>query len=113
VIYRIEYRGRSVTFSGDIDAQGLPALRRMAKGTDLLIFNCVVLDPPGSPAILYSLHTPPHAIGELAKDAGVHRLLLSHISPAIDANRDAVLASIRQSFAGPVTIAKDGLRLQP
>ena len=113
VIYRIEYRGRSVTFSGDIDAQGLPALRRIAKGTDLLIFNCVVLDPPGSPAILYSLHTPPHAIGELAKAAGVHGLLLSHISPAVDANRDAVLASIRQSYAGPVTIAKDGLRLQP
>jgi ribonuclease BN (tRNA processing enzyme) len=113
VIYRIEYRGRSVTFSGDIDAQGLPALRRIAKGTGLLIFNSVVLDPPGSPAILYGLHTPPHAIGELARDAGVHGLLLSHISPAIDANRDAVLASIRQSYAGPLTIAKDGLRLQP
>ena len=113
VIYRIEYRGRSVTFSGDIDAQGLPALRRIAQGTDLLVFNSVVLDPPGSPAILYSLHTPPHAIGELAKAAGLHGLLLSHISPAIDANRDAVLASIRQSYAGPVTVAKDGLRLQP
>jgi ribonuclease BN (tRNA processing enzyme) len=85
----------------------------IAKGTDWLIFNSVVLDPPGSPAILYSLHTPPHAIGELARDAGVHGLLLSHLSPGIDANRDAILASIRRSYAGPVTIAKDGLRLQP
>jgi ribonuclease BN (tRNA processing enzyme) len=113
VIYRIEHAGRSVTFSGDIDAEGLPALRRIAKATDLLVFNSAVLDPPGSPAILYSLHTPPHAIGELAKDAGVHGLLLSHISPAIDANRDAVLKSIRQNYSGSVTIAKDGMRIQP
>jgi ribonuclease BN (tRNA processing enzyme) len=33
VIYRIEHGGRSVTFSGDIDSEGLPALRRIAKGT--------------------------------------------------------------------------------
>jgi ribonuclease BN (tRNA processing enzyme) len=113
VIYRIEHAGRSVTFSGDIDAAGLPALRRVAKSTDLLVFNSVVLDPPGSPAILYSLHTPPRAIGELARDAGVRGLLLSHVSPAIDANRDAVLQSMRLSYTGPVTFAKDGMRVQP
>jgi ribonuclease BN (tRNA processing enzyme) len=113
VIYRIEHAGRSVTFSGDIDAAGLPALRRIAKATDLLVFNSVVLDPPGSPAILYSLHTPPRAIGELARDAGVRSLLLSHVSPAIDANRDAVLASIHSRYAGIVSFAKDGLRIQP
>jgi ribonuclease BN (tRNA processing enzyme) len=113
VIYRIEHAGRSVTFSGDIDAAGLPALRRIAKATDLLVFNSVVLDPPGSPAVLYGLHTPPRAIGELARDAGVRSLLLSHISPAVDANRDAVLESIQSSYAGPVTFAKDGMRIQP
>jgi ribonuclease BN (tRNA processing enzyme) len=113
VIYRIEHAGRSVTFSGDIDAAGLPALRRIAKATDLLVFNSVVLDPPASPAILYSLHTPPRAIGEVARDAGARGLLLSHISPGIDANRDAVLGSIRSSYAGPVTFAQDGTRIQP
>jgi ribonuclease BN (tRNA processing enzyme) len=113
VIYRIEHAGKSVTFSGDIDAEGLPALRSIAEATDLLVFNSVVLDPPGSPAILYSLHTPPHAIGELAKDAGVRGLLLSHISPAIDANRDAVLESIHESYGGSVTFAKDGMRVRP
>jgi ribonuclease BN (tRNA processing enzyme) len=113
VIYRIEHAGRSVTFSGDIDAAGLPALRRIARATDLLVFNSVVLDPPASPAILYSLHTPPRAIGELARDAGARALLLSHISPAIDANRAAVLESIQSSYAGPVTFAQDGMRIQP
>ena len=113
VIYRIEHAGKSVTFSGDIDAQGLPALRRIAKSTDLLVFNTVVLDPPGSPAILYTLHTPPRAIGQLAKEVGAGALLLSHISPAVDESQRAVLDSIRSNYAGGVTFAKDGMRARP
>jgi ribonuclease BN (tRNA processing enzyme) len=113
VIYRIEHAGKSVTFSGDIDAQGLPALRRIAKSTDLLVFNTVVLDPPGSPAILYTLHTPPHAIGELARDVRAGGLLLSHISPAVDESQRAVVDSIRSSYAGSVTFAQDGMRARP
>jgi ribonuclease BN (tRNA processing enzyme) len=113
VIYRIDHAGKSITFSGDIDAQGLPALLKIAKKTDLLVFNSVVLDPPGSPAILYSLHTPPHAIGQLARDDAVRALLLSHLSPATEKMSDAVSGSIRQSFAGSVSFAKDGMRVRP
>jgi ribonuclease BN (tRNA processing enzyme) len=113
VIYRIEHAGKSVTFTGDIDSQGLPALRRIAKSTDLLVFNTVVLDPPGSPAILYTLHTPPRAIGQLAKEVGAGALLLSHISPAVDESKRAVMDSIRVNYAGGVTFAEDGMRARP
>ena len=113
VIYRVEHAGRSVTFSGDIDAQGLPALKCIAKSTDLLVFNTVVLDPPGSPAILYTLHTPPQAIGQLAKEVGAGALLLSHISPAVDGAQQAVMDSIRLNYAGSVTFAQDGMRVRP
>ncbi|MGO9930882.1 MAG: MBL fold metallo-hydrolase [Steroidobacteraceae bacterium] len=113
VIYRIDYAGRSITFSGDIDAKGLPNLLKIARASGLLVFNSAVLDPPGSPAILYTLHTPPHAIGVLAKQAAVHGLLLSHLSPAVDAKHQAVLESIRGTYTGPVSWAEDGMRLQP
>jgi ribonuclease BN (tRNA processing enzyme) len=113
VIYRVDHAGRSVTFSGDIDAAGLPALRRIAARTDLLVFNAVVLDPPGSPAVLYTLHTPPRAIGELARDAHVGRLLLSHLSPATDTGRQSVVDSIRQSYDGQLSLAEDGVRVRP
>jgi len=113
VIYRIDYAGKSITFSGDIDAKGLPGLRAIARGSDLLVFNSVILDPPGSPAILYTLHTPPRAIGELARDAAVHNLLLSHISPAVEGNQDAVLGSIKRSYQGPVSLAADRTRVLP
>ena len=113
VIYRIDYAAKSITFSGDIDAKGLPGLRNIATGTDLLVFNSVVLDPPGSPVILYTLHTPPRAIGELAREAGVRGLLLSHVSPAVEANQDAVLESIKRSYQGQVSLAADRTRVLP
>jgi ribonuclease BN (tRNA processing enzyme) len=113
VIYRIDYRNQSITFSGDIDGSGLDNLERIAQHTDLLVFNCVVLDPPGSPAILYTLHTPPKAIGEVAAYSNVKKLLLSHLSPATDQQRVSVEASIREHYHGPVVFAEDGMRLQP
>jgi len=113
VIYRLEHAGISITFTGDIDHHGLAALARIARGTDLLVFNCVVLDPPESPQILYGLHTPPREIGEIAREAGVHALLLSHLSPATDQGRDAVLQSIRASYQGPVQFASDGMHVRP
>jgi ribonuclease BN (tRNA processing enzyme) len=113
VIYRIDFRGHSVVFSGDIDAHGLPALESLARHADLLVFDAVVLDPPASPEVLYTLHSPPQAIGVLALHDAVHQLLLSHLSPAIEQNRASVSASIARNFHGTVTYAADGMRLHP
>jgi ribonuclease BN (tRNA processing enzyme) len=111
VIYRIDYGHQSITFSGDIDAQGIDNLQRIAQHTSLLVFNCVVLDPPGSPPVLYTLHTPPKTIGVVAADSGTKKLLLSHLSPATDQQRVSVEASIRQHYKGPVVFAEDGMHL--
>ena len=113
VIYRIDAGGKSITFSGDIDASGLPNLRRIAAGTGLLVFNSVVLDPPGSPPVLYTLHTPPKAIGELAGGARAGKLLLSHLSPTTDNARSAIEASVAAGFKGPIQFAEDGARVEP
>lgn len=113
VIYRIDYKGSSITFSGDIDPLGHEGLRRIAQGTQLLVFNAVVLDPPGAPPVLYTLHTAPADIGRIAGEAGAARLLLSHLSPAVDGQREAVAASIRRHYQGPLEFAEDGMRLPP
>ncbi|MFZ6647621.1 MBL fold metallo-hydrolase [Undibacterium sp. TJN25] len=111
VIYRVDYKGKSITFSGDIDPHGHADLKRIAKDTQLLVFNTVVLDPPDSPEVLYTLHTAPRDIGQIAQNTGAARLLLSHISPAVDEERDTVTASIRQAYQGPLQFAEDGLHL--
>lgn len=113
IIYRIEYQGRSIVFSGDIDASGLPALATISRAANLLVFHAVVLDPPGSPEVLYSLHTPPGAIGALAARSQVGALLLSHLSPAVDRKRAAVTASIASHYRGSVKFAADGMRVKP
>lgn len=111
VAYRISYKGVVVVFSGDMDASALPNLIQLAKNADLLVFNCAVLDPPGSPSQLYDLHTPPKKIGQAARDSGVRSLLLSHLAPDVEGQQTAVRKSIRASFAGPVVFATDKQRL--
>jgi ribonuclease BN (tRNA processing enzyme) len=109
--YRISYKGAAVVFSGDMDASALANLVQLAKKADVLIFNCAVLDPPGSPSQLYELHTPPKKIGEAARESGIKRLLLSHLAPDVEEQEDAVRKSIRASFAGPVAFASDKLHV--
>jgi ribonuclease BN (tRNA processing enzyme) len=101
----------TVVFSGDMDASAIPNLEKLAKDANLLIFNCAVLDPPGSPEQLYELHTPPKKIGEAAKAAGVKSLLLSHTAPDVESREAAVRASIRANFSGPVAFATDRLKV--
>jgi ribonuclease BN (tRNA processing enzyme) len=111
VAYRITYHGRSVVFSGDMDASAVSNLVRLAKGADLLVFNCAVLDPPDSPSQLYELHTPPKKIGEAARDSGVGSLLLSHTAPDVEESKSEVMRSIHASFTGPVEVATDRMRV--
>jgi len=111
IAYRISYKGVAVVFSGDMDASALPNLVQLARDADLLIFNCAVLDPPGSPPQLYALHTPPKKIGEAARDAHVTSLLLSHLAPDVEGQKEAVRKSVRAAYAGPMAFATDRLRI--
>ena len=109
--YRVNYRGESVTFAGDMDASAIPNLQRLALDSDLLVVHVGVLDPPNSPQILYTLHTPPKQLGQAARDARVRHLLLSHISPSIEDNRKQVVQSISNSYKGNIAFAYDGMRV--
>lgn len=111
VAYRINYKGSSITFAGDMDASAIPNLVRLAKDTDVLVVHAAVLDPPGSPDILYTLHTAPKRLGEAAQAANVKRLILSHIPGSVEAREPDVTRSIRRSYKGPIEWAANGLRI--
>ncbi len=111
VAFRIGVGRQSVVFSGDVDPSGLASLAQLAEGADLLVVSCAVLDPPQSPAALYSRHSPPKRLGETAAAAHVGALLLTHLPPAVFSQKAEVLASVRRAFSGPVTFAEDGLRV--
>lgn len=112
VAYRVEHGGRSVVFTGDLASKNDNVVR-LAAGADILVYDTAVLDPPGSPANLYELHTSPKRIGEVAAAAKVHRLVLSHIPPNVEKDTPPVLASVRASYGGPVDVASDCMVLVP
>lgn len=111
VAYRIDYKGESVTFSGDMDSSALGNLVKLALDSDLLVFHAAVRDPPNSPEILYTLHTAPRLIGQAARDAKAKHLLLSHIAPDIEENQREVLRSVAASYHGIIQFAHDGMRV--
>ena len=110
VAFRVEHAGHAVVVSGDLASQN-DNLAVLAKGADLLVYDTAVVDPPGSPAKLYDLHTAPSRIGEIAAKAKVRSLLLSHIPPAVEKARGDVLASVSTAFRGPTRFAEDCLRV--
>jgi ribonuclease BN (tRNA processing enzyme) len=109
--YRVEFKNQSITFAGDMDASALANLEQLAKGTDMLVVHAAILDPPDTPAVLLTLHTPPKQLGEAAHIAGAKHVLLSHIPPVVEDHQAEVLRSIRVSYPGPVDLAHDGQKI--
>jgi ribonuclease BN (tRNA processing enzyme) len=100
--YRIEADHGSVVYSGDTDYS--EDLIRLAKGADLLILECAF--PEGQKV---TGHLTPSLAGEIAAQAGVKRLLLTHFSPAC-VGHDLVSAC-QKLFPGEILLARDLMRL--
>lgn len=110
VAFRVEHANHVLVFSGDLASRN-DNLAHLAAGADLLVYDTTVLDPPGSPKPLYDLHTAPRRIGQVAAAARVKSLLLSHLTPTVLGARQAVIESIRASYAGEVRMADDCVRI--
>ncbi len=100
--YRIEYRGKSLTYSGD--TQYCEKLVRLCGGTDLAVLDCSWPANRPGPAHLHA-----GQCGQVAEEAGVGRLVLSHFYPI--AERNDVKGQAGESFDGPITLARDRMRI--
>lgn len=92
--------GRLV-YTGDTGPS--PELARWAAGCDLLLAECSL---PESQAL--DTHLTPERAGELARDAGAKRLVLTHFYPPVETTDPARAAAAR--YSGAVTAAQDGDR---
>ena len=101
--YRVESKGVSVVFSGD--QTGLdPLFVDFAHGADLLVMHLAIA--PGREGAVLDVHATPERVGEVARDAGVSRLVLSHLVAA-QAELDPAVAAVRERYRGPVEVARD------
>jgi ribonuclease BN (tRNA processing enzyme) len=101
VSMRIEVDGATLVYSGD--SAGGPDLLRIAQGADLLLCEATwhgdIDDyPPG-------IHLTGAEAGRLAREAGVGRLLLTHIAGGSD--RERIRREAEASFGRPVHLADD------
>ena len=108
--YRIETAAGTVTVSGDTAVcSGIEAL---AEGADVLIHEAVRSDRV-SPAVL-AWNAGAGPVGALAARCGVGSLVLTHLLPPPRSADDeaAFVAEARAGgFTGPITVARDLLRL--
>lgn len=98
---RVEHNGRALTYSGDTGT--CEALAELAEGSDL--FLCEASFIHGKEDIP-DLHLNGREAGEYAARAGAGRLVLTHIPPWTDAERN--LADAREVYDGPVELAVPG-----
>jgi ribonuclease BN (tRNA processing enzyme) len=108
--YRVRAGDRTIAFSGDQNDDN-PAFATMIRDVDLLVMNLAIPENAGRAA--RNLHASPSGIGRLAAEAGVRRLLLSHLMQRSLEHIDASLARIRAHYKGPIDVAIDGACYAP
>lgn len=100
--YRIEHDGRVLTYSGD--AQYCPALLRLCDHADVAILDCSFPATKPGPG-----HMHAGECGEVAREAELGRLILSHFYPV--AERYDVRRQAGRRYDGPITIGRDLMTL--
>lgn len=102
--WRVEAGGKRVVFSGDTNGEGA-GLRELAENVDLFIAHNAV--PEGATGIERNLHMPPSVIGEIAGEAHVKHLVLSHRMLRTLGKEEQTQSEIRKRYSGPMDFAND------
>jgi ribonuclease BN (tRNA processing enzyme) len=98
---RVEVDGQVLVYSGD--TAGGPDLVRIAQSADLFLCEATWAgDAADYPA---GIHLTAGEAAHIAVEAGVRKLVLTHIAGGTD--RDRVLREAREVFDGPVELAED------
>jgi len=97
--YRVHARGASIVFSSDQNGTS-PRFVEFARGAQVLIMHLAV----AAGTTNHPLHASPAVVGRVAQNAGVGRLILSHIGLF---DLDAAIAELKMSYSGPLTIGAD------
>lgn len=123
--YRFDYKGRSVTFSGDTARHGPLAIH--AQGTDILVHEALNTEIVGligaaltdasqdRPATIMadipSYHATPVEAAEIAAEADAGALVFSHIVPAVPSRAlyPYYLKGTGEAYDGPIIMGEDGM----
>jgi ribonuclease BN (tRNA processing enzyme) len=102
--WRVEIGGKVIVFSGDTNGEGY-GLVRLAMNADLFVAHNAV--PEGAVGVERRLHMPPSVIGQIAENASVKELVLSHRMLRTLGKEDQTRSEIKKHYLGPVEFAND------
>ncbi len=109
--YRIDIGDVSIAFSSDQNGSD-PAFVEFVSGVDVLVVHVAV--PETVSGFGADLHAKPSVWGQMATDANIGNLVLSHLSAIAPRNAnndltgfDEKLAHLRSTYDGPLVIAED------
>jgi ribonuclease BN (tRNA processing enzyme) len=101
--YRIEYSGKTVFYSGD--TQNFYEVIALCKEADVAVLDCSFPANRPGPAHLHA-----GQCGQVANEAGIGQLVLSHFYPIAD--RYDVKAQAAKQYRGKIGKAKDLLTIR-
>jgi ribonuclease Z len=101
--------GRKLVLSGD--TRPCQALVEAAQGADVLVHEATFSDDEQERA-LETRHSTAREAGQVAQQAQVKSLVLTHLSSRHDVDPGPLKAQARQAYAGPVEVAWDGYTLE-
>lgn len=102
--WRVDIEGKSIVFSGDMSNRN-GTLATLAKNADLLVAHNAV--PEGARGVARNLHMTPSVIGEIAAQAQVKQLVISHRMNRTIGQEDTTTSQIRKQYQGPMQFADD------
>jgi ribonuclease Z len=101
--------GRKLVVSGD--TRPCAGLIAAAQHADLLIHESTFSDDEQARA-LETRHSTAREAGRVAREAGVRRLILTHLSSRHDTEPGRLLTQAAEEFKGQVEVASDGLSVE-
>jgi len=104
IAWRVNYKKCSISFSGDMNGTS-GNLERLAKNSDWLVAHNAV--PENAGRIAKFLHMPPSKIGEIANNAKVKNLVLSHFMNRTNSKKSQTVQLIKEKYKGNVYLSKD------
>jgi ribonuclease Z len=101
--------GRRVVITGD--TRPCTATRDAARGADLLVHEATFGDEEAGRAVDTG-HSTAREAGAVARDAGVHALLLTHFSARYSRDATELGKEARECFDGTVYVGRDGMEVE-
>lgn len=96
--YRVQTRDVSIVFSSDQTGAN-PKFIDFARGANVLVMHLAIAAGTTS-----ALHAPPSVVGRVAREAGVQRLIVSHIGQF---DLGAAIAELKKVYMGPLIVGTD------